>query len=118
MGIVREDKAQRAAAVLRNFFGAPLVGIVCMHRDLKADAMSVGVCLQTLMLVLTERGLGRIVEISLAGYPDVVRTELNVPPELIILGSLGVGYPGPNFPANKLHIGREPVAKDVPFLNV
>src|SRR5262249_32014980 len=50
MGIALEDRAKHAAAVLRNwkFFGAPLVGIVCMHRDLgPADALSVRMYLQT-----------------------------------------------------------------------
>jgi nitroreductase len=62
MGISREDTARHAAAVLRNweFFRAPVAGIVCMHRDLgPADARSVGMFLQTLLLALTERGLGR-----------------------------------------------------------
>ena len=43
MGITREDKEGRRAAVLRNyeFFRAPLGGIVCMHKDLgPADALS------------------------------------------------------------------------------
>jgi len=36
MGITIADAARHAAAVMRNFdfFGAPLAGIVCMHRDL------------------------------------------------------------------------------------
>jgi nitroreductase len=62
IGIGREDKVQHDAAVLRNweFFRAPLAGIVCMHRDLgPADALSVGMFLQTLLLALIERGLGR-----------------------------------------------------------
>jgi hypothetical protein len=53
MGITREDKAGHDAAVLRNleFFRAPLAGIVCIHRDLgSADALSVGMFLQTLLL--------------------------------------------------------------------
>ena len=61
MGIAREDKVGRAAAILRNweFFRAPVAGIVCLHRDLGlADALSVGMFLQTLFLALTERGLG------------------------------------------------------------
>jgi len=60
MGISREDTARHAAAVLRNweFFRAPVAGIVCMHPDLgPADALSVGMFLQTLLLALTERGL-------------------------------------------------------------
>ena len=42
-----------------DFFGAPLAGIVSMHRDLgNADALSVGMYLQTLMLVLTGPDMG------------------------------------------------------------
>jgi nitroreductase len=89
-----------------------------MHRDLgPADAVSVGMYLQTLMLALTARGLGTCVEVSVAGYPDVVRTELNIPQELTIICGLAVGYSDPDFPANKLHIGRDPVARHVVFLD-
>mgnify|MGYP001068397894 CR=1 FL=1 len=61
MGIAREDTVSRKQAVLRNyeFFGAPVVGIVCMHQELGyADALSVGLYLQTLILSLTARGQG------------------------------------------------------------
>jgi nitroreductase len=121
MGIPIADTARHAAAVMRNydFFGAPLAGIVCMHRDLgPADALSVGMYLQTLLLALTARGLGTCVEVSVAGYPDVVRTELKIPPELTIICGLAVGYSDPEFPANKLRIGRDPVANHVKFLEV
>jgi nitroreductase len=88
MGIPIEDKARHDAAVLRNweFFRAPLAGIVCMHRDLGlADALSVGMYLQTLLLALTEQGLGTCVEVSIAGYPEIVRAQLAIPAELSIL---------------------------------
>ena len=120
MGIAREDTARHAAAVLRNweFFRAPLAGIACMHRDLgPADALSVGMFLQTLLLGLTERGLGSCVEVSIAGYPEIVRAQLAIPTELSILCGLAVGYPDPDFPANKLHIGREAIEKNVVFLD-
>src|SRR5262249_51521464 len=96
MGIAREDTAGHAAAVLRNweFFRAPLAGIVCMHRDLgPADALSVGMYLQTLLLALTERRLGTCVEVSIAGYPEIVRAQLAIPAELSILCGLAIGYP-------------------------
>jgi nitroreductase len=120
MGIALEDKAKHAAAVLRNwkFFGAPLVGIVSMHRDLgRADALSVGMYLQTLLLALTERGLGTCVEVSVAGYPETVRAQLAIPAELSILCGLAVGYPDPDFPANRLHISRKSIEKNVVFLD-
>ncbi|MGH6813409.1 MAG: nitroreductase [Methylocella sp.] len=120
MGIAREDKTGHAAAVLRNweFFRAPLAGIVCMHRDLgPADAVSVGMFLQTLLLALTERGLASCVEVSVAGYPEIIRAQLAIPEELSILCGLAVGYPDPDFPANRLHIGREPIGENVVFLD-
>jgi nitroreductase len=120
MGITREDKVGHDAAVLRNweFFRAPLAGIVCMHRDLgPADALSVGMFLQTLVLALTARGLGTCVEVSVAGYPESVRAQLAIPAELSILCGLAVGYPDPDFLANRLHVRREPVEKNVVFLD-
>ena len=73
--------------------------------------------LQTLMLALTARGPGTCAEVSVAGYPDVVRCELNIPPELTIICGFAVGYSDSDFPTNKLHIGRDPVAKHVVFLD-
>ncbi len=120
MGIDRDDKANRERAVLRNyeFFGAPVVGIVCMHQDLGvADALSVGMYLQTLILCLTARGLGTCAQVSLAAYPEIIRSELNIPPELLIICGLAVGYADPDFPANYLHINREAVEKNITFLD-
>jgi nitroreductase len=73
-----------------------------MHRDLgPADPLSVGMYLRTSVLALTARGLGTCVEASLAGYPEVLRSELKIPPELSILCGLAVGYSDPDFPANR-----------------
>jgi nitroreductase len=120
MGITREDKAGHTAAVLRNweFFRAPLGAIVCMHKDLgPADALSVGMFLQTLLLALTARGLGTCCEVSIAGYPEIVRAQLAIPAELSILCGVAIGYPDPDFAANKLHVAREPIGKNVVFLD-
>ena len=119
MGIKREDKEARRVAVLRNyeFFGAPVGGIVCMHKDLGlVDSLGVGMYLQTLVLALTARGLGTCVDVCITGYPDVIHEELGIPPELSIICGLAVGYTDPDFAANRLHIGRDPVGKEVVFL--
>ena len=120
MGIGRGDKEARQVAVLRNyeFFGAPTVAIICMHSDLgPADAVSVGMYLQTLVLGLTARGLGTCVEVSLFAYPNVIRKELGVPNELNVLCGLAIGYEDPEFPANRLHIGRQAVETNVVILD-
>ena len=89
-----------------------------MHRDLgPADSLSVGMFLQTLLLALTARGLGTCVEVSVAGYPEIVRTQLAIPAELTILAGLAIGYADPDFPANRLHVKREPIEKNVVFLD-
>jgi nitroreductase len=120
MGIPREDKEGHRAAVLRNweFFRAPLAGIVCMHKDLGvADAVGVGMFLQTLLLALTARGLGSCVEVSITGYPEVIRAHLDISTDLSLLCAVAIGYADPDFAANKLHVARNPIGKNVVFLD-
>jgi nitroreductase len=118
MGIARDDTEGRRIAVLRNweFFRAPLAGIVCMHRDLHyVDSVGVGMFLQTFLLALTARGLGTCVQVSIAGYPEIVREQLNIPQEYAILSGLAIGYPDPTFPANNLRTERNPIDHNVVF---
>lgn len=120
MGIARHDSAGRQEAVLRNweFFRAPLGAVVYMHQDLDhVDSMAVGMFLQNLLLALTARGLGTCVQVSIAGYPDIVREQLGIAPDMRILCGLAVGYPDPDFPANSLRIGRDTVDQHVVFLD-
>jgi len=120
MGIGPQDTEKRTAAVMRNweFFRAPVGSVVCMHRDLGPwDAMSVGMFLQTLLLALTEREIGSCVEVSVVGYPEIVRAELEIPNELSILCGLAIGYADPDFAGNKLKIGREPIGENAVFLD-
>jgi nitroreductase len=120
MGIARHDSEARQNAVLRNweFFRAPVGGIVCMHKDLgTVDSMGVGMFLQTLVLALTSRGLGTCVQVSIAGYPEVVREQLDIPDELTILCGLAVGYADPNFAGNEVRVGRDAVEEHVAFLD-
>jgi len=53
----------------------------------------------------------------IAGYPEIVRAQLAIPAELSILCGLAVGYPDPDFAANRLHVDPEPVGKNVVFLD-
>jgi nitroreductase len=101
MGIARDDTEGRRIAVLRNweFFRAPLAGIVCMHRDLHhVDSLGVGMFLQTLLLALTARGLGTCTQVSIAGYPEIVHEQLNLPAEFTVLCGLVIGYPRSDLP--------------------
>lgn len=110
MNIPREDKPAHLAAVRRNFafFGAPLAAVVCMHKELgTADSMSVGLYLQTLVLALTESGLDTCMEVSVTGYPEVLKRELGMDGELIPISGLAIGYENPEFKANFTKAPRE-----------
>jgi nitroreductase len=119
MGIARDDTEGRRIAVLRNweFFRAPLAGIVCIDSDLgPVDCLGVGMFLQTFLLARTARGLGTCVQVSIAGYPEIVRQQLNIRQQYSILCGLAIGYADPDFPANKLRTGRNPIEQNVVFI--
>jgi nitroreductase len=120
MGIARHDKEGRRLAQLRNweFFRAPVGAVVCVHRDLGlVDTLGVGMFLQTLVLALTERGLGTCVQVSIAAYPEILRAQLGIPDELTVLCGLAIGYPDPAFAGSSLVTPRNPVEKNVVFLD-
>ena len=68
--------------------------------------MGVGMFVQTLLLALTARGLGTCVQVSIAGYPDIVREQLDISEDMRVLCGLAIGYPDPTFPANALRGAR------------
>jgi nitroreductase len=120
MGIARDDTGGRWLAQRRNweFFGAPVAGAVCMHRDFGlVDALGVGMFLQTLLLALAERGVGSCVQVSIALYPEVLREQLDIPGDLTVLCGLSIGYPDPAFAVNHLVMPRNPVDENVVFLD-
>jgi nitroreductase len=111
MGIARKDTEARWGVALRNweFFRAPLAGIVCIHRDLgPVDCLGVGMFLQTLVLAFTARGLGTCVQASIAGYPEIIHKQLDIPVEYSILCGLAVGYADQDFPANQIRTPATP----------
>jgi nitroreductase len=55
--------------------------------------------------------------VSIAGYPDVVREQLNIGEDMRILCGLAIGYPDPAFPGNTIRVPRNPVEKNVVFVD-
>jgi nitroreductase len=53
--------------------------------------------------------------VSIAGYPEIVRDQLNIPQEYAILSGLAIGYPDPTLPANNLRTERNPIDRNVVF---
>ncbi len=112
LGIAREDKASRRAAQLRNydFYGAPTTAIVCMDRGLlMADALGVGMYLQSLLLGLTEDGVNSCLEVSVTSYPDAIRSVVDIPENMEIICGLAIGYEDPAEKVNQVKSVRQTV---------
>ncbi|KAK5635344.1 hypothetical protein RRF57_011056 [Xylaria bambusicola] len=111
-GLSRQDKEGHHAAVMRNFefFGAPVGIVVCMHKDLVGtEALSVGMYVQTLLLALTEMGVGSCVEISISGYPEVVKKTVGIREDLVVLCGIAVGFEDGKARVNGIKMDRDGV---------
>lgn len=111
LAIARDDPEAHVTAMLRNydFFGAPVVGVVSMDPELERwDAMSVGMWLQTFVLALTERNLATCLEVSVVGYPEVLRRESGMDDNGdVLLCGIGIGWEDESQRVNKIHTGRQ-----------
>lgn len=107
-GIERADAAARRAHLRDNleFYGAPVEMI--FHLPSAAPPglfLEMGLFLQNVILALVACGLGSCPQFSVAGYPDVIREELELGDRLVVCG-LAVGYPDESEPVNHFHPGR------------
>lgn len=112
MGIDRSDKVARMQLVAKNwqFFGAPHAAFLSMPLTMhRANALDLGILLQTIMLLLTERGIGCIAQGALAMFPDLVREVVDIPDENGILCGLSFGYVDEEAHINTAKMPREPL---------
>ena len=118
MGITREDKVGRFKALRRNFefFDAPHIMLICLDKAFGIGvAMDVGMYVQTLMLLMHERGIGTCPQASLRQYPDILRDELAISSDLRILCGISFGYEDPSIQANSARQKRQGLDKNVIF---
>jgi len=112
IGIPREDRAARRMWFARNFafFGAPVALFCTVGRGMGPPQWSdLGMYLQTLMLLLVERGLASCPQECWAMYPDSVTAFLGTPPERMLFCGMAIGHEDEAEPANRLRSGRAAV---------
>ncbi len=110
VGIEREDKAGRLRQTLKNweFFGAPHAAFFSMPQTMhRANAIDVGIFLQSVMLLMHERGIGCCAQGALAAFPDIVRKHVHIPEENAILCGLSFGYEDEDAVINTAKMPRE-----------
>jgi len=95
LGIARGDHARSKAWRARNydFFGAPAGLIFTIDRALeKGSWLDYGMFLQTIMLAARARGLHTCPEAAIASFPGVVRRELGLGAERVVICGMALGY--------------------------
>ncbi len=103
LGIARGEHAKSKAyrATNYNFFGAPVGLIFTIDRRLeKGSWLDYGMFVQTIMLAARARGLHTCAEAAIASYPEIVRRELNIAQDWIVICGMAMGYADPDAIAN------------------
>lgn len=110
MGVERSDREGRAAIARKNFelFDAPHAAFFSMPRSLGiSGAVDMGILLQTVTLLMLDRGIGSIAQGALANYPDTVREVAKVPEDNGIVFGMSFGYEDPDALINTVRMPRE-----------
>lgn len=111
MDIQREDMENRLEWTKRGFrfFDAPAAIIISVDKSLEGSwaLFDVGAIAQTICLAAMSYGLGTCIEDQGVMYPEVIRKYANIPDDKEIIIGIAIGYPDPEFPANKLRSRRE-----------
>ena len=115
MGIRRGDDEQRLEWWQRGFryFDAPVVLLVTCHRDVDILLAhhDIGALSQTFCLAALSYGLGTCIVRQGVLYPDVIRRHTGIPENRFIISAIALGYPDPDFPANRVRSSRVPLAE-------
>jgi len=109
LGIGREANGQ---AILEEhnfrFFGAPVGLFFCVDRRAGPPQWSdVGMYMQTLMLLATERGLATCPQEVWAYWPKTIRRFLELPDDLMLFAGMSLGYADETSPMNGYRTSRE-----------
>jgi nitroreductase len=125
LGIKREEKEKRSEWGHRGYslWGAPSCIYIMIDRAYYnirgiTNALNVfdcGLITQNILLLATEHGLGTIVAIQPVLYPDILRSELDIPDSKLMVIGIPIGYPVIDSPVNQLHTGREPLDQTARF---
>ena len=103
LGIPREDKPARLRHVARNFelFGAPVGLFFVIDRRLAHGQWAhLGMLIQTVALLLEERGLGCCMQEAWAQFRPQLAARFELPPEEMVYCGMAVGHPDRTKPVN------------------
>ena len=118
LGIPRDNKMGRLMWLQNNyqFFGAPLALFAFLDRRMGPPQWSdMGMLLQTIMLLLQERGIDSCAQECWSRYSAMLRALVDAPPELMLFCGMAIGYRDPEAPVNTLVTARAAVDEFTKF---
>lgn len=98
LGLAHLGKAGRRTHLRMNlnFYGAPAAMVFHLPADaVPGTFLEIGFFIQNVMLGLVAYGCGSCPQYSVASYPQVLRKELGLGTDRLIVCTLAVGYPDP-----------------------
>lgn len=119
MGVARDDKSARMAAMCRNFdfFNAPIGMFFCIDRIMDRNQWAhFGMFAQTLSLLAIEKGLATCMQEAWAVHHEIVAKAINLPETQMLWMGMALGYPDPQAPVNSLKTEREAVDNFAKFI--
>lgn len=103
----------------RRFFEAPSVVYLCLDRCLTPwSIFDLGMMTQSILLAAQDYGVESAVAVNLVCYPDVIRNELGIPEELLVVIGVALGYADRSDPADGFRSARRPFAEAVKLIDV
>jgi len=113
LGIMRDQKDRMKAqrAMNYSFFGAPVGLVFTIDRRLeKGSWLDYGMFMQTIMIAARSFGLHTCPQASIGEFPAVVRRELKLDDDQIVVAGLSMGFADPDAIVNGFSPPREPVS--------
>jgi nitroreductase len=113
-----QDKAAARATSERNrrFFGAPVLIILCMDRNLPTtEVFDIGLLSQNILITAQSLGLGSIIATGFVSQPDILHKELAIPDNLMIVTGIALGYANTKSIYNVFRTTKRPVDEVVNY---
>ena len=118
--IKREDSQKKIDQWAKNYrsFDAPVMIFFFMDPVMNQGSyLDYGMFLQNFMLAALEEGLGTCAQGALGEYPDIVKSELGIAKEKILICGMALGYEDTDDPVNGFRTEREEVESFTAFFD-
>jgi nitroreductase len=121
LGVGKGDHEGTHQARLRNyeFFGAPVGMIFTLDEDLEIGSwLDLGILIGAIMIAARGHGLHTCPQAAFADFHSIIRPQLGIPGNEIVICGLALGHIDPDAPVNALKTERAKVAEFTTFLGM